>query len=311
MARIVLVHGIAQEQKSADTLEAEWLPSLADGVRLAGDAGLADTLWRDARPGDARMAFYGDLFLAGDQQGSADELTADEGELTADEGELAEALAGEWLRNAAVSASREADRARARAELARLDGPAGETQGVRAAARPVLNALVRLRPFARLGVAFAERVVVKALRQVTRYLTDDAIREHVQDRVAGLIGPETEAIIGHSLGSVVAYEAAHLHGRPLPLLLTLGSPLGLRTVVYERTRPQPPSVPPGVARWVNLADRDDLVAARPDLTPLFPGADGVLDSGYTVDNGAKPHEAAFYLAKRRTGEVLSAALSGR
>ncbi|UMP03837.1 hypothetical protein [Amycolatopsis sp. EV170708-02-1] len=302
MARIVLVHGIAQEQKSADTLEAEWLPSLAGGVRLAGDAALADTLWRDARPGDARMAFYGDLFLKDGQQGGADELTEDEWG-------LAEALAAEWLRNAASSASREADRNRAKAELDLLGGPAGETQGVRAAARPVLNALVRLKPFARLGVAFAERVVVKALKQVTLYLTDETIRERVQDRVAEHIGPETEAIIGHSLGSVVAYEAAHRHGRPLPLLLTLGSPLGLRTVVYERTRPQPPSVPPGVASWVNLADRDDLVAARPDLSGLFPGADGVLDSGYTVDNGAKPHEAAFYLAKRRTGEVLSRSLT--
>ncbi|KZB80720.1 hypothetical protein [Amycolatopsis regifaucium] len=301
MARIVLVHGIAQEQKSADTLEAEWLPSLAGGVRLAGDPALADELWRDARPGAARMAFYGDLFRRDGQQGGADELTAEEWG-------LAGALAAEWLRNAASSAAREADRARAQAELARLTADRGEEQGVRAAARPVLNALVRLRPFARLGVAFAERVVVKALKQVTLYLTDETIRNRVQDRVAEHIGPETEVIIGHSLGSVVAYEAAHLHGRPLPLLLTLGSPLGLRTVVYERTRPQPPSVPPGVARWVNLADRDDLVAARPDLTPLFPGADGVLDSGYIVDNGAKPHEAAFYLAKRRTGEVLSAAL---
>ncbi|ANN16813.1 hypothetical protein SD37_14885 [Amycolatopsis orientalis] len=304
MARIVLVHGIAQEQKSADALEAEWLPSLAGGVRLAGDAALADTLWRDARPGSARMAFYGDLFLKDGQQGGADELT--DGEWA-----LAEALAAEWLRNAAISASRETDRNRARTELALLTGAQGEEQGVRAAVRPVLNALVRLKPFARLGVAFAERVVVKALKQVTLYLTDETIRKGVQDRVAEHLGPETEVIIGHSLGSVVAYEAAHLHGRPLPLLLTLGSPLGLRTVVYERPRPQPPSVPPGVARWVNLADRDDLVAARPDLTPLFPGADGVLDSGYTVDNGAKPHEAAFYLAKRRTGEAVSAALSGR
>ncbi|EMD28987.1 hypothetical protein [Amycolatopsis azurea] len=302
MARIVLVHGIAQEQKSADTLEAEWLPSLAGGVRLVGDPALADALWRDSRPGDARMAFYGDLFLRDGQQGGADELTEDEWK-------LAEALAGEWLRNAALRSSRESDRDRARTDLDRLGGSSDEYQGVRAAARPVLNALMRLRPFARLGVAFAERVVVKALKQVTLYLTDETIRKQVQDRVAEHIGPDTEAIIGHSLGSVVAYEAAHLHGRPLPLLLTLGSPLGLRTVVYERTRPQPPSVPPGVARWVNLADRDDLVAAKPDLGPLFPGADGVLDSGYTVDNGAKPHEATFYLAKRRTGEVLSAALS--
>ncbi len=302
MARIVLVHGIAQEQKSADTLEAEWLPSLAGGVRLAGDPALADTLWRDARPGEARMAFYGDLFRRDGRQGGADELTADEWW-------LAEALAAEWLRNAAFRSSRESERNQARADLARLGGASEEYQGVRAAARPILNALVRLRPFAKLGVAFAERVVVKALRQVTLYLTDETIRKRVQERVAEHLGPETEAIIGHSLGSVVAYEAAHLHGRPLPLLLTLGSPLGLRTVVYERTRPQPPSVPPGVTRWVNLADRDDLVAAKPDLSGMFPGADGVLDSGYTVDNGAKPHEAAFYLAKRRTGEVLSAALA--
>ncbi|MEV7099718.1 hypothetical protein AB0M80_43570 [Amycolatopsis sp. NPDC051045] len=47
-------------------------------------------------------------------------------------------------------------------------------------------------------------------------------------------------------------------------------------------------MPDGLARWVNVADRDDLVAVRTDLTALFPGADGVLESGYTVDNGAKP-----------------------
>ena len=39
MATIVLVHGIAQEQKSADTLEEEWLPDLAGGVRAAGFSG--------------------------------------------------------------------------------------------------------------------------------------------------------------------------------------------------------------------------------------------------------------------------------
>ena len=66
MATIVLVHGIAQEQKSADTLEEEWLPDLAGGVRTAGFPEIADRLYR-LRSGpdgiDARMAFYGDLFL--------------------------------------------------------------------------------------------------------------------------------------------------------------------------------------------------------------------------------------------------------
>lgn len=297
----MLVHGIAQDQKSADTLEAEWLPSLAGGIRTAGHPEIADRLWRGGTPGEARMAFYADVFTASDQQGDDD--TLDDTEWA-----FAELLAAEWLRRAAEDASRSSDQALARRELELLDGLAGEEQGVRAAARPVLNALVRLRPFARFGAAFAERVLVKALRQVTRYLTDDDVRERVQARVSALIGPETEVVIGHSLGSVVAYEAVHRLGRPLPLLVTLGSPLGLRTIVYERTRPQPAKVPDGLARWVNVADRDDLVAARPDLTALFPGADGVLESGYTVDNGAKPHEATFYLTKPAVGEAVAKAL---
>jgi len=30
----------------------------------------------------------------------------------------------------------------------------------------------------------------------------------------------------------------------------------------------------------------------------------LLESGYTVDNGAKPHEAAFYLTKREVGDPI-------
>jgi hypothetical protein len=298
-----LVHGIAQEQKSADMLEAEWLPSLAGGVRAAGHPDLADTLWRDARPGECetRMAFYGGVFAKAGQQGSADEL--DDAEWA-----VAEVLAEEWLTRVAESATRPSEQTRARRDLEGLCGQAGEVQGVRAALRPVLNALTRVRPFALFGAAFAERFVVKALRQVTLYLTDEAVRERALACVAAHIGPETEVIVAHSLGSVVAFEAAHRLERPLPLLVTVGSPLGLRNVVYDRVRPRPPVIPPAVRRWVNLADRDDLVAARPDLTALFPGKPGVLESDYTVDNGAKPHEATFYLAKAAVGVPIARAL---
>ena len=94
MAAIVLVHGVAQEQKSADTLEEEWLPDLAGGVRTAGFPQIADRLYR-RRSGpdgiDARMAFYGDLFLRADQQGLAPEA------LSGPERALAEELAMEWM----------------------------------------------------------------------------------------------------------------------------------------------------------------------------------------------------------------------
>ena len=180
------------------------------------------------------------------------------------------------------------------------------------AARAVLNAVTRLRWFGIGGMAFAERFVNKSLRQVTRYMSDPALHSEIQGRVLAHVGPDTKVIIGHSLGSVVAYEIAAGHlSSPLPLLLTLGSPLGLRSVIYDRLTPRPPVYPVRVRRWVNIADRNDLVAADPDLSGLFPAGvpgEGVLESGWTVDNGAKPHEAEYYLRKQQVGRPIAEAL---
>jgi pimeloyl-ACP methyl ester carboxylesterase len=310
MATIVLVHGIAQEQKSADTLEEEWLPDLAGGVRTAGFAEIADRLYR-LRSGsdgiDTRMAFYGDLFLRGDQQG------LEPGDLSGPERALAEQLAMEWTARAASRSTDEKSRRAASQELAQLQQTAGEEQGARAAARSAINSLARIRWFAPFGMGFATRFVMRSLTQVTRYLSDDVVREQALARVHAVLTPGTRVLIGHSLGSIVAFEAVQRFDHPLPLLITIGCPLGLRTVVYERVRPQPPRFPPVVHRWVNIADRNDIVAAEPDLTPLFgstapPGA--VLEGGYTADNGAKPHQADFYLTKAQVGRPIGALFSG-
>jgi hypothetical protein len=104
VAAIVLVHGIDQQQTSADMLESQWLPRLAGGVRAAGFPDVADRIWRDAsKPGslETRMAFYGGLFLTPGQQGD------DPSEFTAEEAEFAEALAIEWLQHVAERATRE------------------------------------------------------------------------------------------------------------------------------------------------------------------------------------------------------------
>jgi hypothetical protein len=100
----------------------------------------------------------------------------------------------------------------------------------------------------------------------------------------------------------------------LPLLVTIGSPLGLDTIIYPRLRPQPPMFPPRVLRWVNVADRDDFIAAEPDLTRMFSGGmppEAKFEGSYTVENGAEPHSAVFYLTKALTGRPIGATLSGR
>ncbi|OZM72121.1 hypothetical protein CFN78_16405 [Amycolatopsis antarctica] len=305
MAEVVLVHGIGQQQQTPDSLEQAWLPQLAGGVRLFGCPDLADQLWRASRPGelDVRMAFYGDLFVKDDQQGDADDA-----DLPERAQRIFDTLEVEIAQHAAERSTDPHDRREAERALAALVDQADQ-QGIGAGLRPVLNSLVRIRPLARLGTAFAGSVLRTALRQVSLYLSDDVLREQVQARVAAHLTPDTAVLIGHSLGSVVAYEAAHRLGHPLPLLLTLGSPLGLRNIVYDHLRPQPPTVPPQVRRWVNVADRDDIVAASLDLTSRFPGDHGVLENTYTVDNGARPHDATFYLNKKTVAQAITAALA--
>ncbi|MER7484298.1 hypothetical protein ABTX60_42960 [Streptomyces sp. NPDC126510] len=304
MSQIVLVHGIGQEQEQADPLEQVWLPALAGGVRAAKQPGLADRLWRDSKPGDleCRMVFYGDLFLAPGRMGNSQ--TVDD--LTLQQQELATELAVEWLRQAEQRARETEDRDEAYRQRHTIDGQTAGRQGMRAAGRPVLNALARLRWFAPAGMTLAERFADRSLAQLTRYLTEEALREEVQRRMAQHVGAETVAIIGHSLGSVVAFQAAHRLTRELPLLITLGSPLGLRTLVYDRL-PEDKEVPAKVRRWVNLAARDDLVAAVLDLRELFKDPRGVLESDWTLDTGSEPHQAKFYLTKEQAGAAVAAA----
>ena len=147
--------------------------------------------------------------------------------------------------------------------------------------------------------------------QVSRYLTDDETRSRAKAAVSALLDGETRVVIGHSLGSVVAYECAHQLSHPLPLLVTIGSPLGLSTIVTQRLSP-PPSFPEKVAVWLNLANREDVVAAEPDLRPLF--AEDVPASsrfeGVQFDEPRKDrHRAETYLGRIAVGRAVIPALA--
>jgi len=311
VATVVLVHGIAQEQLGAASLEKNWLPALADGVAKSGDQALADRIWRAGVRGDVdiRMAYYGTPFIDEGAQGDG-EIALDSAPLPEETDEVAQELALTWLEAAAQDASDPTDRRTAQDELEVIAGTAGQAQGPRALGRPVLNALTELRWFAPFGMAVAGRFVWKALTQVSRYLTDDELRTWAQDQVLGWIGEDTRLVIGHSLGSVVAYEAMHRSEHPA-VLITLGSPLGLQNIVYQRLRPQPPHVPAAVTRWENFAAEDDLVAARLDLQPYFAPADGsaVTPVSHIVDTGAQPHQIEHYLTKPSCGRVVAESLT--
>ncbi|GAA2205606.1 hypothetical protein GCM10009850_010640 [Nonomuraea monospora] len=124
----------------------------------------------------------------------------------------------------------------------------------------------------------ATRLVTRFVKEVAAYLEDDQ-RAEVTELVAGQVRRSgARVVVAHSLGSVAAYETLWAHpGLEIDLLVTLGSPLGIRSVIFDRLRPAPENDlgarPPGVRRWVNLADVGDIVAVPRELTRRFAGVE--------------------------------------
>jgi hypothetical protein len=222
---------------------------------------------------------------------------------------VADELALAYLRRAATAQDDEVRRA-AEEELAALgEIEAGEHMGARALGRHLVARLARLPWLARVGMPGATWWN-RNLDQVTRYLTDPVVRETAQQRILELVDERTRVFVAHSLGSVVAYETCFRLERPLPLLVTIGSPLGLANVVYHRLRPQPPVFPALVKRWVNVSDRNDVVAAEPDLGRFFGAVpEGAVFYGAgIVHNGRDAHSASAYLTAIQVGRPVGEAL---
>lgn len=285
MASIVVIHGIGQETEGPNTLHARLFPALQDGLARAGTA---------IGPDDARFASYGELFrppgeflAPGPSYDSSD----------IDPGYEEDLLMAIW-----ASAARREDTVVPPDEEVLVRTPS--------MARRALAAVSGSRFLAGL----AEKSFIGSLKQVRSYFCSDATRAAIQQRVAAAITEDTRVVIGHSLGSVVAYEVLFAHPRPgVRALITLGSPLGVRNLVFDRLRPPPgpccaaglmKGAWPPVTMWGNVADDGDVVAAVEDLRPLF--GDRILQ--LRVHNGAKAHDMRPYLEDVRTGQLITAGL---
>jgi hypothetical protein len=287
MGRIVCVHGIGQQLAGEQSLLRDWTPALLDGLTRADYDGVATA-------DDVVMGFYGDLFRpAGERLAVGDPV------FTADDVEpgLEEDLLLAWWREAARVDSKvappEAD------TLVRVPG------SVQAA----LRQLSRSRFFGGLAL----RAMVFDLKQVRRYMQDRQLREAARAVVGKLITAETQVVVAHSLGSVVAYETlTALPGHSVRALVTLGSPLGIDRLIFNKLDPSPDhglgSWPgPEHLVWTNVADGGDVVALEKDLRPRF----GPRVINTVVHNGAHAHAVTAYLTDKLTGAAIAGGLHAR
>jgi hypothetical protein len=262
-------------------LRAAWAPALRDGVILSGAE----------PPGEAdiAIAFYGDLFRApGVKAAGGPPYTAADVE----EGFEQELLEAWWMEAAASDDA--------------VPGPDVHTKlRTPKTAQRALNALSQSRFF----TGLTERLIIRFIKQVHAYLTDDSLRSEIQARVERAVDGGTAVLIGHSLGSVVAYEAVCAHPDWDLALVTLGCPLGIRNLVFDRLRPPPHSdrghFPAGAATWTNIADTGDVVALVKRLAPLF----GHAVQDLLVNNGSKAHDISPYLTAVETGRAVAEGLA--
>jgi PGAP1-like protein len=184
-------------------------------------------------------------------------------------------------------------------------------------------------PILRSGLAFLARKTGVPAVVIEEFLTDVAYYLQLQDmRNAVLQIVESSVqealptggsvvVVGHSLGSIVAYDLLTRLDQNIQveLFVTAGSPLGYPVVEKNLLGKQPgqkpriPSVVPArAAAWVNAFDVRDIVALLHPLAADYAAAvDRQLDDQQTF-NASYPHSIADYLSDPDVAAPIGRAL---
>jgi hypothetical protein len=126
-----------------------------------------------------------------------------------------------------------------------------------------------LRALDKYGGGISQAALELFTRDVFLYTTRQRVRDEINGLVAAVLTEQPTVVIGHSLGSVVAYNVLRTDARTLriPLFVTVGCPLGVRPI---REQLQLLRFPSPVSVWLNAFDRRDVIALYPLDSVNFP-----------------------------------------
>jgi hypothetical protein len=287
-SRLLLVHGRAQEGKDPIKLQQEWVAALNRGAAKLGSS--------LARRVEVAFPFYGDLLDSFAREMNIP-LTSEvqaRGEKN-DEFLRFQYEVAESIRQAAGIPEEKVN--------AEFDGPAQE--------RGPLNwkwVQAVLRAIDKNGGSMNQTTLELFTRDVFLYVSRAGVRDAINRIVAAKLTEEPTVVVGHSLGSVIAYSVLVNDRRALkvPLYVTVGSPLGVRAI---RDRFRPIRYPqPAVASWYNAFDPRDVVALYPLDTANFP-VEPRIENNNDVDNYTdNRHGITAYLDDRVVAKKILSGL---
>ena len=183
-----------------------------------------------------------------------------------------------------------------------------------------------------LGRLFANERQRILLREARDYLRNrrgigSQVRAGLTELLAQAYSEERRLIIiGHSLGSVIAYdtlwELSAASSLRVELFLTLGSPLGTRFVsrlIKGVDEPPRTRYPRNIRRWTNIAAKGELTALYPNLSRAFSPMleHGLLESfedhvdvynHFYGATGLNVHSEYGYLIRPECADALAAAM---
>ncbi|MCK9988145.1 MAG: hypothetical protein AzoDbin1_04617 [Azoarcus sp.] len=289
VTRLVLVHGRSQQGKDPAALRAEWMDALRRGARALGHAlpvGIEVVL---PFYGDALEAFTKqyDIPLTSDVQTRG--VAMDE-EFLAFQAEIAESL----RQSAGISD-----------ELVDAEyGPNPRQKG------PLNWEWVQaiLRAIDKHGGGMSRSALELFTRDVFLYTTRAGVRDEIDRIVASQVTEAPTVVVGHSLGSVVAYNILRSDRRSLniPLFVTVGSPLGIRAI---RDQLRPLRFPPPVQAWYNAFDGRDVVALHSLDATNFPVAPAIENNPTVKNHTPNRHGIVGYLDDPSVVKHILGALS--
>ena len=154
----------------------------------------------------------------------------------------------------------------------------------------------------------------------------DRIREPARKLICDAAqSGERVLLIGHSMGSVVAYDIlwqlSHIENSPcaVDLFLTIGSPLGMHYVQKRLLGGEPGNrtFPQGISRWENVSATGDLISVdktvRNDFSEMID--DSLIESIYDHcggvfnwfrnDDGLNVHRSYGYLVNPVVGKIIA------
>jgi hypothetical protein len=285
---LLLIHGIAQGGKDPKDLEGTWLGALAKGLDKSGLTMPAEV--------NVLFPYYGDVL---------------------DDFVRRSQLAADGVVTAKGPAAKEYEEFRARMALdieKASDIPEEEIRaeaGADVTDKGIQNVgwvLSTLRVLDRHLPGAGGWTIERFIRDVFLYTKRDAVRARIDKIVTDLMDDRPTVIVGHSLGSVVAYNVA-VTRKPgvTTLLLTVGSPLGLPAVRETVGTRKNPSGKPG---WFNAYDPHDAVALYPLDKTHFGAVTPAIVNHDTVHNWTdNRHGIVGYLDDELVARTIHAALT--